>query len=69
MPSIIRAIVALSALATAAVGQTIYPIDRAQILVGATFDFKVEFPGAVAASDIKVTIDGEDAAKVLGRVP
>ena len=69
MQSIIRAIVALSALATAAVGQTIYPIDRAQILTGATFDFKVEFPGAVAASDIKVTIDGEDAAKVLGREP
>jgi alkaline phosphatase len=69
MQSIIRAVVALSALATAAVGQTIYPIDRAQILTGATFDFKVEFPGAVAASDIKVTIDGEDAAKVLGREP
>lgn len=69
MQSIIRALVALSALASAAVGQTIYPIDRAQILTGATFDFKVEFPGAVAASDIKVTIDGEDAAKVLGREP
>ncbi|MTD96356.1 alkaline phosphatase [Hyphomicrobium sp. xq] len=69
MQSIIRALVALSALASAAVGQTIYPIDRAQILTGASFDFKVEFPGAVAASDIKVTIDGEDAAKVLGREP
>jgi alkaline phosphatase len=69
MQSIIRAVAALCALATAAVGQTIYPIDRAQILIGATFDFKVEFPGAVAASDIKVTIDGEDAARVLGREP
>lgn len=69
MQSIIRALVALSALASAAVGQTIYPIDRAQILTGASFDFKVEFPGAVAASDIKVTIDGEDAAKVFSREP
>jgi len=69
MPSIIRAFVALSALATAAVGQTIYPIDRAQILTGAAFDLKVEFAGTVAASEIKVTIDGEDAAKVLGREP
>jgi alkaline phosphatase len=69
MQSIIRALVALSALASAAVGQTIYPIDRAQILTGAAFDLKVEFAGAVAASEIKVTIDGEDAAKVLGREP
>ena len=69
MQSIIRAVAVLCALATAAVGQTIYPIDKAQILTGATFDFKVEFPGAVAAYDIKVTIDGEDAAKVLGREP
>ncbi|MCZ7593741.1 MAG: alkaline phosphatase [Hyphomicrobium sp.] len=69
MPSIIRAVLALSALATAAVGQTIYPIDRAQILTGATFDLKVEFPGAPPAADIKVTINGEDAAKVLGKAP
>ena len=30
---------------TAAHAQTIYPIDRAEILTGAQFDFKVEFPG------------------------
>jgi alkaline phosphatase len=24
--------------------QTVYPIDRAEILAGAQFDFKVEFP-------------------------
>jgi alkaline phosphatase len=45
----------------------IYPIDKAQILTGAGFDLKVEFPGAPSATDIKVTIDGEDAAKVTGR--
>ena len=28
--------------------QTIYPLDRAEILAGARFDLKVEFPGAPA---------------------
>ena len=46
-----------------ALSQTIYPIDRAEILAGAKFDLKVEFP--VAAEDITVTINGRDAAEVL----
>lgn len=66
---IVRAAIALSALATAAWGQTIYPIDQAEILAGARFDLKVEFPGGAAPADLKVTINGEDAAKVLGREP
>ncbi len=49
--------------------QTIYPIDRAEILAGAKFDLKVEFPGAPAAGSVKVTIDGRDAAEVLGAKP
>ena len=69
MLSILRAALVLSALCTAATGQTIYPIDKAHILTGATFDLKVEFPGAPSAADLKVTINGEDAAKVLGRAP
>ncbi|MFA5901965.1 MAG: alkaline phosphatase, partial [Hyphomicrobium sp.] len=69
MLSIIRATIALGAFATTAVGQTIYPIDRAEILAGARFDLKVEFPGTAATSDLKVTINGEDAAKFLGRDP
>lgn len=69
MLSIIRAAVALSALATAATGQTIYPLDKAQILTGAGFDLKVEFPGVASVGDIKVTINGEDAGKMLGRTP
>ncbi|MFN3622568.1 MAG: alkaline phosphatase [Hyphomicrobium sp.] len=69
MLPIIRAAVALVLLAPAASGQTIYPIDRAEILAGARFDLKVEFPGAVPGADIKVTINGEDAAKLLGRQP
>ena len=47
-----------------AMGQTIYPLTRAEILAGAKFDLKVEFPGAPAAS--KVLINGRDAAEVIG---
>jgi alkaline phosphatase len=46
--------------------RTIYPIDRAEILAGAKFDFKVEFPGSPAQAAIRVTINGRDAAVALG---
>jgi alkaline phosphatase len=59
----------LAAVATPAAAQTIYPLNRAQILTGANFDLKVEFPGAPSPADVKVTINGEDAAKALGRAP
>jgi alkaline phosphatase len=65
----LQALLALVAVATAtpAAAQTIYPITRAGILAGARFDLKVEFPGTVAAADIKVTINGRDAAQVFGK--
>ncbi len=47
--------------------QTIYPIDRATILTGSRFDFKVEFPTVVKESTVRVTIDGMDYSSVLGR--
>src|SRR5262245_51193673 len=47
--------------------QTIYPLNRAEILSGARFDLKVEFPGSPAQSAVKVTINGEDAATVTGK--
>src|SRR5262245_4569819 len=46
---------------------TVYPIDRAQILAGSRFDFKVEFDGVVESADTKVTINGADVSTVLGR--
>jgi alkaline phosphatase len=52
-----------------AAAQTIYPLTRAEILAGAKFDFKVEFPGTVAASSIKVTVNGRDAADLFGKAP
>lgn len=54
---------------SAAQAQTIYPIDRAEILAGAKFDLKVEFPGAPKADAVKVTIDGKDAAEVFAMKP
>lgn len=46
--------------------QAIYPIDRAEILSGALFDFKVEV-AAGAEATTKITINGQDAASVLGK--
>ncbi len=42
--------------------QTIYPVDQAQILAGARFDFKVELPERVAQGDIRITVNGADYA-------
>lgn len=54
---------------SAAHAQTIYPIDRADILIGSKFDFKVEFDGLSDRAALAVTINGEDAAKVFGKAP
>jgi alkaline phosphatase len=53
--------------AGAAQAQTIYPLNRAEILVGAKFDLKVEFPGAPPASAIRVSINGVNATSFLGK--
>ncbi|WP_421698963.1 alkaline phosphatase [Ancylobacter sp.] len=45
----------------------VYPIDRATILAGSAFDFKVEFAGVVKPEDVSITINGEPAAKILGK--
>ncbi len=45
----------------------IFPIDRATILAGSKFDFKVEFDAIAPAERIKVTVNGVDYATVLGR--
>ena len=46
---------------------TIYPLGRAEILAGSKFDLKVEFPGGTAPGDITVTVNGRDAAELLGK--
>jgi alkaline phosphatase len=49
-----------------AAAQTIYPLTRAEILVGAKFDFKVEFSSTTTPKEVKVTVNGRDAAQVFG---
>src|SRR5262249_50857145 len=64
-----RVLLAFAALliGTIAQAQTIYPIDRADILAGAMFDFKVEFPDRIAADGFKVTVNDADIGVALGR--
>ena len=50
-----------------AVAQAIYPIDRAAILAGARFDFKVEFPDRIDPAKLKITVNGEDHAAAFGQ--
>ncbi|MCA1384913.1 alkaline phosphatase [Bradyrhizobium sp. BRP23] len=53
--------------ASSSSAQTIYPIDRAEILAGAKFDFKVELPGLIDPAKLKVTVNGADYAAAFGR--
>jgi alkaline phosphatase len=64
---LVLATAALLLSAATAQSQTIYPIDRAEILNGAKFDFKVEFPGKLTPDQVKVTVNGADYAAALGR--
>jgi alkaline phosphatase len=61
------AALALVLLASASQAQTIYPIDRATMVKGGRFDFKVEFPKIVDPKALKLTINGADYAQVLGQ--
>jgi alkaline phosphatase len=61
------AVIAISMAASAGSAQTVYPIDRADILTGARFDFKVEFAGLADPAKISVTLNGKDYAQVFGK--
>jgi alkaline phosphatase len=58
---------AISMVGSVCIAQTVYPIDRADILIGAQFDFKVEFSGLIDPAKISVTLNGEDHAKLFGK--
>src|SRR5712692_3277284 len=66
MDRALAAVTAVALFAGAAQAQAIYPIDRADILVGAHFDFKVEFAGPAEPQTVSVTINGVDHAKIFG---
>lgn len=55
-----------SAFALNSFAQTIYPIDRATMMVDGKFDFEVEFDEIVKPEQVKITINGKDFTKVLG---
>ena len=59
--------IAIAIGASAGSAQTVYPIDRADILGGARFDFKVEFAGLADPSKISITLNGKDYAQVFGK--
>ncbi len=61
--------VAIFVFGSEAYSQTVYPIDRAEMLAGAHFDFKVEFPGLVNLEDVKVTLNGTPVDGVFGKAP
>lgn len=46
---------------------TIYPLDRATILAGSPFDFKVELDGRYRIEDIRIQVNGKEYRAVLGK--
>jgi alkaline phosphatase len=66
MRTLLLALAASTALIGTASAATIFPLDRATILAGSPFDFKVEFEGQVKADDVKVTVNGADYKATLG---
>jgi alkaline phosphatase len=67
MRSFIAALTLTTCLVSVADATTIYPLDRATIMIGSPFDTKVEFDRIVKADEVKLTINGEPAEKVLGK--
>jgi alkaline phosphatase len=59
--------ITIATVVTAASAQTVYPIDRADILAGSRFDLKVEFPGLADPTKVSVTLNGEDHAQIFGK--
>jgi alkaline phosphatase len=59
--------IAIAMGASAGSAQTVYPIDRADILSGARFDFKVEFAGLADPAEVSITLNGKDYAQVFGK--
>ncbi|CAN7369402.1 alkaline phosphatase [Rhizobium sp. LjRoot30] len=69
MRNLFATLIATTFLAGAAQATTIYPLDRATVLTGSPFDFKVEFKSVVKPEDVKVTVNGEDYKTVFGSEP
>ncbi|MCX5493191.1 alkaline phosphatase [Kaistia dalseonensis] len=66
MRKMLLALAATTMLTGAAQAATVYPLDRATILAGSPFDFKVEFKENVKPEDVKITVNGQDYKAVFG---
>ncbi|HRW16147.1 alkaline phosphatase [Amaricoccus sp.] len=66
MKRLILSTAAMALIPGLALGQAIYPLDRATILSGSKFDFKVEFPTVVQPDQVEVLINGESYDTLLG---
>ncbi|PKR88797.1 alkaline phosphatase [Pleomorphomonas diazotrophica] len=66
MHTLLLALAASTALIGTAGAATVFPLDRATILAGSPFDFKVEFDGSVKAEDVKIAVNGADYKAALG---
>jgi alkaline phosphatase len=67
MRMLLSALAATTILTGAAQATTVYPLDRATILAGSPFDFKVEFKAVVKPEDVKITVNGQDYKAILGK--
>ena len=67
MRTLLAALAASTVLSGTVQAATIYPLDRATILVNSPFDFKVELDGTLAEGDIAVTVNGKPYAEVFGK--
>ncbi|MBB4103261.1 alkaline phosphatase [Allorhizobium borbori] len=67
MHKLLLALASATMLAGAANAAAVYPIDRATVLSGSPFDFKVEFSKVVKPEDVKVTVNGEAYDAVFGK--
>src|SRR5262249_36252533 len=59
--------IAISMVGSAGFAQTVYPIDRADILFAPRFDFNVDFAGLADSTKVSVTLNGKDHAELLGK--
>ncbi|MDO9415598.1 alkaline phosphatase [Pararhizobium sp.] len=66
MRLLLAALAATTILTGTAQATTVYPLDRATILAGSPFDFKVELATVVKPEDVKVTVNGEDYKVLFG---
>jgi len=67
MRKLLLAMMSATVMSGAAHAATVYPLDRATVLAGSPFDFKVEFSQIVKPEDVKVTVNGESYDAVFGK--